>query len=57
MATLDDDTIDELVDKKNQLIRELNDVLELLHVARVDLVCDNHIRHAVQTHPALDLKD
>lgn len=53
---VDENTIDELVIKKNQLVRELNDVLELLSAARVDMLCDTDLRDAIINHPALNLK-
>lgn len=53
---VNDNTIDELVDVKNELVTKLSDVLELLSAARVDMACDTKLREAVLAHPALDLR-
>lgn len=53
---LSDTEIREYVDKKNNLIKELNTVLKRLEKERVDILVDYSIRDAVNAHIALDLK-
>lgn len=50
------DRVDELVDRKNALVKELNSILIELLVEEVDLLCDSQLREAVVHHPALELK-
>lgn len=45
-----------LVERKNKLVNELDLILQCLKEYKADLNCDNKIRKAINSHPALDLK-
>lgn len=47
---------DKMVDEKNNLVRQLHEILLKLGDRKVDRLCDKAIFNAVKQHPAIELK-